>query len=148
MNTEMTAKFSASVLAFYPQNMIDDGSYGDSLPGDLIELTAPELAEYWKQTPPTGKILGSKKGRPMWVDAPAPTKEELIYQAESRKQVLIAEATIVIAPLQDAVDLGMATPEEESALKEWKEYRVLLSRVDTSLGADVVWPTPPASLAR
>lgn len=143
MNTEMTAKFSASVLAFYPQNMIDDDSYGDNLPDDLIELTVTELAEYWKQTPPTGKILGSKKGRPMWVDAPAPTKEELIYQAESRKQMLIAEATVVIAPLQDAVDLGMVTPEEESALKEWKEYRVLLNRVDTSTAPDIIWPVKP-----
>ncbi|EFE24676.1 hypothetical protein EDWATA_00396 [Edwardsiella tarda ATCC 23685] len=43
---------------------------------------------------------------------------------------------------------AVAQPEEESALKEWKIYRVLLNRVDTSLGAAVVWPTPPASPAR
>ncbi|HDF2326532.1 TPA: tail fiber assembly protein [Morganella morganii] len=32
-------------------------------------------------------------------------------------------------------------------MKERKIYRVLLNRVDTSLGAAVVWPTPPASPA-
>ncbi|WP_176489256.1 tail fiber assembly protein, partial [Morganella morganii] len=50
---------------------------------------------------------------------------------------------VIIDPLQDAVELEMATPEEESALKEWKKYRVLLSRVDTSLGSDVAWPIRP-----
>ncbi|HCR3777860.1 TPA: tail fiber assembly protein [Morganella morganii] len=68
--------------------------------------------------------------------------------AEIQKQALMAEASDIIAPLQDAVDLDMATPEEESALKEWKKYRVLLNRVDTSPGVGVVWPTRPASPAR
>lgn len=79
---------------------------------------------------------------------PVLTKEQQIEETEAKKQMLIAEATAAIAPLQDAVDLDMATPEEESALKEWKKYRVMLNRVDTSLGANVVWPTPPASPAR
>ncbi len=74
---------------------------------------------------------------------PVMTKEQQIEEAEAKKQMLIAEATAAIAPLQDAVDLGMVTPEEESALKEWRKYRVLLNRVDTSTGADVVWPTLP-----
>ena len=68
--------------------------------------------------------------------------------AEIQKQALMAEASDIIAPLQDAVDLDMATPDEESALKEWKKYRVLLNRVDTSPGVGVVWPTRPASPAR
>ncbi|WP_176082242.1 tail fiber assembly protein [Edwardsiella tarda] len=76
------------------------------------------------------------------------TSDELTAQAEREKQSLLAEATKAISPLQDAVELGMATPEEESALKEWKIYRALLNRVDTSLGAAVVWPTPAASSAR
>lgn len=78
---------------------------------------------------------------------PPPTKEQLIEQAEAKKQHLLSEAAEAIAPLQDAVDLDMATPEEEALLKEWKKYRVMLNRVDASLGADVVWPTPPASPA-
>lgn len=58
--------------------------------------------------------------------------------AEIQKQALMSEASDAIAPLQDAVDLDMATPEEESVLKEWKKYRVLLNRVDTSPGVGVV----------
>lgn len=66
--------------------------------------------------------------------------------AEIQKQALMAEASDVIAPLQDAVDLDMATPEEESALKEWKKYRVLLNRVDTSTAPDIIWPVKPTAI--
>ncbi|MEM7884993.1 tail fiber assembly protein [Morganella morganii] len=78
-----------------------------------------------------------------WVTDKTAKKESDIAAAEAKKQGLLAEATVIIDPLQDAVELEMATPEEESALKEWKKYRVQLSRVDTSLGSDVAWPIRP-----
>ncbi len=49
-----------------------------------------------------------------------------------------------IAPLQDAVDLEIATEEEASLLTAWKKYRVLLNRIDTSTAPDIDWPTIPA----
>ncbi|MBT0720221.1 hypothetical protein EFZ10_10945 [Tatumella sp. TA1] len=48
-----------------------------------------------------------------------------------------------IAPLQDAVDLQIATKEEIQRLKEWKRYRVILSRVELNTDA-VIWPDKPA----
>ncbi|HCR4035330.1 TPA: tail fiber assembly protein [Morganella morganii] len=78
-----------------------------------------------------------------WVTNGKVKKENDTAAAEAKKQGLLAEAAVIIDPLQDAVELEMATPEEESALKEWKKYRVLLSRVDTSLGSDVAWPIRP-----
>lgn len=74
---------------------------------------------------------------------PPISKEQHIARAKAQKQTLLAEATDAIAPLQDAVDLGMATDEEEALLKEWKKYRVLLNRVDTSLAPDIEWPEKP-----
>lgn len=145
----MNYYFSADRGGFISATFKDDGTYTEQTwPADAVICTDYEVETYRGQQAPDGKVLGSKKGRPVWIDAPKPTNEELIMLAESRKQTLMAEATAAIAPLQDAVDLGMATTEEESALKEWKKYRVMLNRVDTSLGAAVVWPTPPASLAR
>ncbi|EEU6178823.1 tail fiber assembly protein, partial [Salmonella enterica] len=46
-----------------------------------------------------------------------------------------------IAPLQDAVDLDIATDDEKAQLDEWKKYRVLVNRVDTS---NPDWPAQPA----
>ncbi|MEY0003313.1 tail fiber assembly protein [Morganella morganii] len=74
---------------------------------------------------------------------PPISKEQHIAEAESKKQSFLAEATDVIAPLQDAIDLDMATEEEEALLKEWKKYRVLLNRVDTSTAPDINWPVKP-----
>lgn len=52
----------------------------------------------------------------------------------------ILKSIMGIAPLQDAVDLDMATEVETALLLEWKKYRVLLNRVDTSKPE---WPTAP-----
>ena len=78
-----------------------------------------------------------------WVTDKAAKKESDIAAAEAQKQYLIAEATAAIAPLQDAVDLEISTPEEISVLKEWKTYRVMLNRVDTSTAPDITWPIKP-----
>ena len=81
-----------------------------------------------------------------WVTDTEAQKDALIAQAESTKQSLLAETTDAIAPLQDAVDLDMATDEEEAFLKEWKKYRVLLNRVDTSTAPDVEFPEKPNAI--
>ncbi|QXB04708.1 tail fiber assembly protein [Providencia rettgeri] len=71
------------------------------------------------------------------------TYEEEVAIANSKKQTLLSEANSIIATLQDAVDLGMATDEEKAQLIAWKKYRVLLNRVDTSLALDIDWPEKP-----
>lgn len=58
---------------------------------------------------------------------------------------LLAEAAKVMAPLQDAVDIGEATPEEEATLVAWKRYRVALNRVDLTVAAPT-WPTTPQAV--
>lgn len=136
----MNAKFSPSLNVIYPKNMIEDGSYGDSLPSDLTELTEDEIISYWKVLPPDNKRLGSKNGRPAWVDIPPRTAEELIAMAELERSSLRATADAEIVWRQDAVDAGIATDEETAALSEWKKYRILLMRVDTS---DPQWPEMP-----
>ncbi|ARF49849.1 tail fiber assembly protein [Pantoea stewartii] len=68
---------------------------------------------------------------------------DYVAVAENQKSQLMAAANAAIAPLQDAVDLGMATDEESDMLLEWKNYRVQLNRVDTSTAPDIQWPEPP-----
>ncbi|HCB7517369.1 TPA: tail fiber assembly protein [Escherichia coli] len=71
------------------------------------------------------------------------THEELVQQAKNKKSLLMQQADDCMAPLQDAVDLDMATEEEKGQLLAWKKYRVLLNRVDTSTAPDIEWPAPP-----
>lgn len=72
--------------------------------------------------------------------------EQQVGSVASRRDYLLAEATTRIAPLQDAVDLALATDAEAARLLAWKAYRVELSRVQEQLGypAAVEWPVPPA----
>ncbi|HEB5831519.1 TPA: tail fiber assembly protein [Yersinia enterocolitica] len=65
------------------------------------------------------------------------------HAAEEKKTQLLNDATVKIAPLQDAVDTELATDEEKAQLTAWKTYRVLLSRIDTSKAPDIEWPVSP-----
>lgn len=65
--------------------------------------------------------------------------------AAQKKAYLMQQAHNAIAPLEDAIDLDMATEAEKLVLLAWKKYRVLLNRVDISTAPDVEWPVPPES---
>lgn len=75
--------------------------------------------------------------------APTPSPEDIIKTNSALRSVLLSQAAIAIAPLQDAVDLEEATEKETSLLKKWKEYRVAVSRVDLT-AVPVSWPELPA----
>ncbi|WP_134734912.1 tail fiber assembly protein, partial [Escherichia coli] len=78
-----------------------------------------------------------------WVKDAEAEKLFRIREAEEIKNSLMQVASEHIAPLQDAVDLEIATEEETSLLEAWKKYRVLLNRVDTSTAPDIEWPAVP-----
>ncbi|KTL62661.1 phage tail protein [Photorhabdus laumondii subsp. laumondii] len=136
--------YSAKTNSFYPielkQNYITSGS----LPDDVIEVSLDIYQEYAANNAPEGKYrIAGQNGLPEWADIPPPTREELQQYIESKKQQFIVEASQQIAPLQDAVDLGIATQEEEAALLVWKKYRVMLNRIDISQAPDIEWPEQP-----
>ncbi|EIN2424803.1 tail fiber assembly protein, partial [Escherichia coli] len=78
-----------------------------------------------------------------WVKDAEAEKLFRSQEAEETKNSLMQVASEHIAPLQDAVDLDIATEEEASLLAAWKTYRVLLNRVDTTVAADIEWPVAP-----
>lgn len=129
----------------------DVHAYDDEQMAVIARINAPDFDNEKEQVPAIffeidGRIKGMHKMTKKEVEVhinPPVTKEQLMAEAEARKQALIAEANAAITPLQDAVDLGMITPVEEAALKEWKIYRVLLSRVNTSTAPDTIWPVKP-----
>ncbi|MFP3513336.1 tail fiber assembly protein, partial [Peribacillus sp. SIMBA_075] len=94
---------------------------------------------------PDGFMLGAdESGKPSWLNIPAPTAEEITAIADARKAQLRADADAIIAPLQDAVSLNIATEEEAARYDSWRQYRVMLSRIDTSQALTIEWPERPA----
>ncbi|MBC6555307.1 tail fiber assembly protein [Citrobacter braakii] len=79
-----------------------------------------------------------------WVHDTEAEKMAQITQATQQKESLLALAASKIAPLQDAVDLDIATEAEVELLLAWKKCRVLLNRVDTSKPE---WPPHPDTKA-
>lgn len=94
----------------------------------VVEINA-ETIDTDKQRLIGGKLVEYQK-----------SQRELIADSEAMKLSLRLKADSEIAWRQDAVDAGIATEEETAALSEWKKYRVLLMRVDTS---KPVWPEKP-----
>lgn len=140
----MKALFSPSLITFIPGHMAEDGSYPTEISDNLVIVTDEELATYWRQAPPAGKTLGVATGRPAWVDLPPLTHEELVASADTKKNQLKVGADSAIDWRQDAVDGNYAEGDEATKLVEWKKYRVLLMRVDTSKAPDIDWPRVPA----
>ena len=75
--------------------------------------------------------------------APVTDAENAELIASSRLAAEMDEANRTIVPLQDAVDIGIATDAEIARLAEWKRYRVELSRIVTSKAPDIEWPVRP-----
>lgn len=72
--------------------------------------------------------------------------EQLAKTSEGRtllKNRFLGEAGKIIAPLQDAVELEMATEKEMQILKRWKKYRVLINRINPLDDRYDEWPQKP-----
>lgn len=133
----MTIFFCPSNALFY------DSMINTVIPEDSLEITE-ELREEMLLAQVAGKrIIAGPDGYPIAADPLPLTPAEILAANTSIKNQLLAEATIAIAPLQDAVDIGESTPAEETLLLNWKKYRVAVNRIDLTL-ASPTWPVKPA----
>lgn len=64
-------------------------------------------------------------------------------ESEATKNSLMQTANEKILPLQDAIDLDISTEEEKELLVAWKQYRVLLNRININTAPDIEWPMQP-----
>ncbi|ENS5557483.1 tail fiber assembly protein [Salmonella enterica] len=114
----------------------------DTTTGNQVYISEPgPLPENVTSVSPDGEY--QKWDGKAWVKDEAAETAARLREAEGTKSRLLQMASEKIAPLQDAVDLGLATDDEKAQLDEWKKYRVLVNRVDTSTAAKIDWPKKP-----
>ncbi|MRT07014.1 tail fiber assembly protein [Pantoea agglomerans] len=130
-------KYSKETNGFYVDGV------SDFIPEDAVSISEQTYNELMLGQSQGKQITSDKKGNPVLSDPPEETKEQLAIVAEAKRASLMAEASVALSPLQDAVDLGDSTAEEESLLKSWKQYRVALNRLDLSKAPDISWPVKP-----
>ncbi|CDG89661.1 tail fiber assembly protein [Xenorhabdus bovienii] len=136
--------YSAKENQFYPYELKKDYINAGSWPDDGIDVTDDVYSEFVGNMPSKGKVrIAGDDGLPAWGDIPPLTQAERTRQSEVEKQQLMSRAREKIAPLQDAVDLGIATEAERLALNEWRKYRVMLNRIDCTMSLDIKWPEQP-----
>ncbi len=101
----------------------------DTQTGNPIYISEPSpLPENVTSVSPGGEY--QKWDGKAWVKDEAAETAARLREVEGSKSPLLQMASGKIAPLQDAVDLGIATDDEKAQLDEWKKYRVLVNRVD------------------
>jgi len=137
--------YSPATNGFYAEELRDIYESAGSWPADALAVSQEVYNEFQTEPSPDGKMRSSgPNGIPTWVDIPAPTKEQIIFEAKNKLTLLMTNATLAISPLQDAIDIGTATQDELTLLKDWKTYRVALNRLDLSTAPDISWPEIPA----
>ncbi|EDA9779833.1 tail fiber assembly protein [Salmonella enterica] len=113
----------------------------DTTTGNQMYISEPgPLPENATSVSPGGGYKKWDSKTQVWVNDEAAEAAARLREAEGTKNRLLQIASEKIAPLQDAVDLGIATDDEKAQLGEWKKYRVLVNRVDTS---NPDWPEQP-----
>lgn len=82
-----------------------------------------------------------------WVTDNAALAAAAAAEVMAERDERLRLAATRIAPLQDAVDLGVATDAEVEQLRLWKVYRVQLSRIEQQAGFPlaVEWPAAPSA---
>lgn len=118
-------------------------SIHEVIPEDKVQIAQKEYTALLSGQEKGKVIQADENGKPVLVDPPELTPEQLALQAEAKRSDLMADATIAINPLQDAVDLDEATTDEIEQLKIWKSYRVALNRLDLSKAPNIAWPQIP-----
>lgn len=126
------------------------------IPSDSVEITEEQHNELYNainagciifddltfSEPPTSSFHKWNEKTKKWVKDKDAENEATIVQNQAMKNLLINEANDKIAVLQDSIDLNMQEQNADEKLKQWKRYRILLTRVDT-LDIDVVFPQKP-----
>lgn len=74
---------------------------------------------------------------------PPVTKEQLIAEAEAKKQALIDEVNQKTQLWQTQLMLGIITEEDKASLKEWMLYAQKVQAVDVSSAPDIDWAVKP-----
>ncbi len=136
--------FSALNNAFYPLELQSRYVEAGSWPEDGVEVD-DEIFKEFTGEPPVGKVRGVEDGFPCWIDAPPPTRDELIAAAVLEKQVRTGQTNDYINDKQwpGKAAIGRLKGDELAQYNWWLDYLDALEAVDTSSAPDINWPVPP-----
>lgn len=141
MNTYVwSAKKNQLLPVLLQESYVEAGSW----PDDTVDIW-DDIAMKFMQTPAPGKIRGVVNGMPAWVDAPLPTHEQYVQQAERQKSELLNDASNITNDWRTELALGIISDEDKATLIVWMAYIKEIKALDVSKAPDITWPTQPSS---
>lgn len=137
--------YSPSKNKFYPLCLKDKYEAAGSWPTDGIRVNE-EVFELFSK-PPLGKVMApGSDGMPSFCDAPPPTRDEQIAEAERRRSELLAHADTVTADWRTELALGEITDDDRATLSAWMAYKrdVKAINAEDAIVPGFSWPLMPA----
>ena len=141
-----TYQFSPSENVILPLELKELYLKAGTWPVDTVDISDEQATEFMGG-PPEGKMrVAGKNGLPAWGDVPPPTQEELIADADTKRQYLIEQANEYINSKQwpGKAAMGRLKESERVQYSAWLDYLDELEAVDTSTAPVIEWPTEPA----
>ncbi|PFH10857.1 virus tail fiber assembly protein lambda gpK [Collimonas sp. PA-H2] len=119
------------------------------VPAYATGIAPPDVSQDEQATFAEDKWAIEPIPQPEEVKPVPPTESQLTATAIGKRDQLLADATLAMAPLQDAVELDDAMPAELALLRQWKQYRVAVNRVPNQENFPhvITWPPAPGITA-
>ncbi|RRW94285.1 phage tail assembly chaperone [Pandoraea apista] len=117
----MTIKFSKETRGFY-----DSAMHGTNVPDDAVEISTEEFDALFAAQAAGKLIVGDDNGRPIAIDQPAQTAEELAFSVRDGRDTLIAATDWLTQRHRDELDLGRKTTLPPAVYLELLTYRQAL----------------------
>lgn len=116
---------------------------GDPVPADAVEIDEDYYLDLFAGQS-LGKVISADEfGRPVLIDPPAPTADEILAANTAMLSGLQAQASQAMMPLLISLQLGDATEAETDLAKRWQAYSRTLKAVDLA-SHQPEWPELPA----
>ncbi|MEM8310917.1 tail fiber assembly protein [Morganella morganii] len=138
-------RFDPVKCVFYSHGLKEEYLTAGNWPENGVDISDEERAGFMQKP---GFFVGADKGgNPVWIPEPPQTKEQLIEQAEAKKQFLISEVHTETEMLRAKLALGRIKDDEKALLITWLDYLDELEAVDVSTASDIIWPVKPKNLS-
>ncbi|MBM1021545.1 phage tail protein [Enterobacter sp. A11] len=137
--------YRASTGGFYCDELEAEYRKAGTWPGFFVRVSDDDYRNLMEGVSQGKIIVPNKQCYPVLQEHPAPSSEELIFEAEIKRKKLIDAAMQSIAVIQlKQMNGRMLSESELTKLSRVLDYIELLEAVDTENILDIDWPALPA----
>lgn len=133
--------YRAKTGGFYCDELEAEYRKAGTWPGFFVRVSDDDYRNLMEGVSQGKIIVPNKQCYPVLKERPAPSKDDLIYEAEYKRHALIDSAIQSIAVIQLKQMNGRSlTMKELTRLNDVLDYIEALEAIDTGTAPDIAWP--------